>query len=80
MDDRLIARIKRDALIYARLYIKRDAARLPAIDGIRWIGAAELVDRYRAHDATRVEGGVVKLPEGAEAIVTEHGASRLARG
>jgi hypothetical protein len=50
MDDRLTSRVFRDAAGYARLLRKRDAHRLPGVEGIRWIGAAELVDLYRAHD------------------------------
>jgi hypothetical protein len=76
MDDRLAARIARDAFAYARLMLKRDADRLPAIPGIRWVGAAELVDRYRAHDASEVNGEEPVLAEGAEAVLRRRSETR----
>jgi len=80
LDDRLTARVKRDALIYARLALKRDAARLPRIAGIRWISASELVDRYRAHDRAEVRGTEAILPAGGEGVLRDGGGSRPVRG
>ena len=57
MDDRLESRILRDASGYARLFLRRDAHRLPRIEGIRWVGAAELVDLDRAHGRSEVVDG-----------------------
>lgn len=80
LDDRTGARIVRDALIYARLWHRRDAVRLPEIEGIKWIGAAELVDRYRLHEACGMRGAEPVLAPGAEAVVRDRGGSRLVRG
>lgn len=80
LDDRLTARVKRDALIYARLLHKRDAARLPEVAGIRWIAASELVDRYRAHDAAEVRGTEPVLPDGAEAVLRDASGARPVHG
>ncbi len=80
LDDRLAARVKRDALIYARLLHRRDAARLPLIEGINWVGAAELVARYRAHDASAVNGREPRLAPGAEAVVRDRDGVRTVRG
>ena len=80
MDDRLESRILRDAPGYARLLLKRDARRLPRIRGIRWIGAAELVERYRAHEATEVVDGEPRIPAGAEVIVRDRNGQRAVRG
>jgi hypothetical protein len=77
MDDRLAARVLRDAPAYARLMRKRDADRLPAIAPIRWIGAAELFERYRAHDASEVRGAEAVLADGAEAVLRHRGETRL---
>jgi hypothetical protein len=55
LDDRLSARVLRDAAGYARLLWRRDAVRLAGVEGIEWIGAGELVDRLAAHDAIDVE-------------------------
>lgn len=56
LDDRLAIRVPRMAPTVARLLRSRDAHRLPAVGGIRWVGAAELVERYQAHDATPFAG------------------------
>ncbi len=80
LDDRTGARILRDALIYARLWRKRDAARLPEVADIRWVGAADLVDRYRLHEGCGVRGSEPVLAPGAEAVVCDRDGSRLVRG
>ena len=80
LDDRLAARIVRDALVYARLWRKRDAARLPAIQGIRWVGAGELAERYRAHGESEVRDGRAILPAGAEAVLRGPDGSRAVQG
>ncbi len=56
IDDRLTSRVARDAFAYARLLRRRDAHRLPAVGGLRWIGAGELVERLEAHAASEVRG------------------------
>ncbi len=56
LDDRLAARAPRRLPTIARLMRSRDAHRLPSVGGIRWVGAAELIERYQEHDSTRVEG------------------------
>jgi hypothetical protein len=80
MDDRLESRILRDAPGYARLFVRRDAHRLPRISGIRWIGAAELVDLYRAHDRSEVIDGEPRPAPGAELVVRDHNGERALRG
>lgn len=80
MDDRLESRILRDASGYARLLARRDAHRLPRIRGIRWVGAAELVELYRAHAATEVVDGELQVAVGAEVIVRDRTGQRAVRG
>ena len=80
LDDRLAARILRDALVYARLWRRRDAARLPAVGGIGWIGAGELVERYRAHGQSEIRDGRAVLPAGAEAVLRGPDGTRAVRG
>ena len=58
LDDRLTSRLIRDAVGYARLLLRRDALRLPEVEGVRWIGAGELVERLGAHERIDVEAGV----------------------
>ncbi|HEV3001258.1 MAG TPA: hypothetical protein VGW75_11015, partial [Solirubrobacteraceae bacterium] len=50
LDDRLPRlRAARDAVALARLARRRDLERIAALRGVRWVGAAELVERLRAH-------------------------------
>lgn len=37
----------------ARLAFRRDLLRLAALDGIRWVGAGEMVDALAAHGGPR---------------------------
>jgi hypothetical protein len=80
LDDRLTARLLRDALGYARLMLRRDAERLPFVEGVDWIGAGDLVDRLAAHGLTEFRDGDVVLPEGAEAVVVDRDGRRTVRG
>jgi hypothetical protein len=80
MDDRLSARVLKDAPGYARLMLARDAHRLPRVRGIRWIGCGELAERYAAHDASEVRGDQATLPPGAEAVLVRGSERRLVTG
>lgn len=49
-DGRLAALgLPRDAATLARLYLRRDIFRIAPLDGMRWVGANELVELLRAH-------------------------------
>ena len=80
LDDRRTAPIASNLLMYARLTLKRDSVRLPEIGGVRWLGAAELVERYRDHDESEVLGREAVLPDGAEAVLRDADGSRVVRG
>ena len=43
--------IPRDLIPFARLAVRRDLFRLPAVEGVRWIGAGEYLDILRNHEA-----------------------------
>jgi hypothetical protein len=79
MDDRLEVRVLRDAWGYARLMRKRDAQRLPAIQGVRWIGARALFDLYAAHDVARVDGRDAVLESGGEGVLRDRDGERAVR-
>jgi hypothetical protein len=51
-------RLPRDALVAARLAMRRDLLRLLAVRGVRWVRAGELVERLRAHGATDGRSGL----------------------
>lgn len=52
LDDRLPRlRAARDVVALARLARRRDLERIAALRGVRWVGAAELAERLRAHAA-----------------------------
>jgi hypothetical protein len=55
----------------ARLGVRRDLFRVPAIEGVRWIGAGEMMGRLRAHDRIEFDGDRVRMPEGAEAVLVD---------
>jgi hypothetical protein len=58
LDDRLPRlRSRRDLVAAARLLRTPDLPRLIGLTGIRWIGAAELLERLRAHGEIDVTGG-----------------------
>lgn len=80
LDDRLTARVHRDLPGYARLLWRRDALRLPAVPGLRWVGAGELVDRLVAHEASALEGERAILPDGAEAVLVSGAGRTTVRG
>jgi hypothetical protein len=62
-------RAKRDALSLARLIRRRDLERIAALEGVRWIGAAELVERLRAHEAIEPREDGPAVPDGVEAVL-----------
>jgi hypothetical protein len=63
--------LPRDALTYARLYRKRDLFRVPWTDGVRWIGAGELLDHLGRHDQIAVTDGSITAPSGTSALVRD---------
>jgi len=81
VDDRLEAlRSPRDLPALARLALRRDLQRLPRLRGIRWVGAAELVKRLRAHAAIEWRGNELAMPAGAEAVLVTASGRRKVRG
>lgn len=42
--------LPRDAATLARLALRRDMFRLPRVQGVRWVGASELIERLAEHD------------------------------
>ncbi len=63
LDDRLPRlRAARDVVALARLASRRDLERVAALAGVRWVGAAELTERLRAHGAA---------DPGAEAVLID---------
>ncbi len=71
----------RDAVTYAHLYRKRDLFRVPWTEGIRWVGAGELIAHLRRHDGISVGAdGEVSLPDGANAIIRDRSGSREVSG
>ena len=52
LDGRLAGvKARRELLVLARLLLKRDVHRLIGVDGIRWVGAEELIAELEAHSA-----------------------------
>ncbi len=66
-------RAARDLLGLARLFFRRDVVRLPAMRGLRWVGAGAFLDLLRAHEGVRVDGAEVKLGDAAGAYLIEPG-------
>jgi hypothetical protein len=64
----------RDLPAMARLALRRDLPRLPRVQGVRWVGASELMERLRAHDETEVVGGEIRAPDGVEVTALTAGA------
>jgi hypothetical protein len=62
-------RADRDLGSAARLALRRDVHRLPAVDGIEWVGAAEWLRRLRAHGRIEVRDGDVHNPENADVTI-----------
>jgi hypothetical protein len=80
-DARLRAlRPPRDLVPLMRLFVRRDLSRIPWTDGVRWIGAGDLVEHVRAHDEIEVRGAEVRLPEGAEAVAVDRTGRHPLRG
>ncbi|MEX2108308.1 MAG: hypothetical protein WD827_05435 [Solirubrobacterales bacterium] len=52
-----------------RLALRRDIFRFPWVSGLRWIGAAELLDRLRGHDRIEVDGDRISNPAGFDVVV-----------
>lgn len=66
----------RQGVAAARLFFRRDLLRVPWVDGVRWIGASEMVSRLRAHDRVEVRGSAVTGPAGTELVVRDRAGSR----
>lgn len=58
--------LPRDAAAFAGLVARRDLMRLPAVAGVRWVTASELLQRLRAHDRVEMAGGELRAPDGVE--------------
>ena len=56
----------RHAPALARLAVRRDLVRLPSAEGVRWVGAGELLARLQAHDQVEVAGAEIRAPDGVE--------------
>jgi hypothetical protein len=70
LDQRMVRlRRDRDLASAARLAIRRDLSRLPALDGIRWVGVSELLECLRAHDRIEVQASEVVGMEGSESVI-----------
>lgn len=53
LDGRLASlKAHREYALLARLLVKRDVRRLAELDGIRWVGAGELIEELAAHTGT----------------------------
>ncbi|HEX2086926.1 MAG TPA: hypothetical protein VHF89_14695, partial [Solirubrobacteraceae bacterium] len=65
LDDRLPRlRAARDVLSLARLVRRRDLERVAELPDVRWVGAAELTDRLRAHAAGAGEAVLIDARPG----------------
>jgi peptidoglycan/xylan/chitin deacetylase (PgdA/CDA1 family) len=62
-------RARRDVVSLARLVGSRDLERIAGLAGVRWIGAAELVERLRAHEAIEPREDGPAVPDGVEAVL-----------
>jgi hypothetical protein len=60
-------RSSRDVRSFARLVLRRDLLRIPAVGGLRWIGAGALVQLLRAHETVTVRGHEVDAGEAQHA-------------
>jgi hypothetical protein len=56
-------RAARDPVSFARLALRRDLLRIPAVEGLRWIGAGELVELLRAHETVTARGSEIDAGE-----------------
>jgi hypothetical protein len=65
LDDRLARlRATRDLTGAARLAQRPDLPRIIGLDGVRWLGAAELIEAYERHERIEVRGAEVVAPDG----------------
>ncbi len=69
-------RFPRDAVAAARLLLRRDLLRLPAVGGLRWVGAAEYVDCLRRHGQIEVRDGEPQAPPGTRLRIRHRDATR----
>jgi hypothetical protein len=61
LDDRLPRlRSARDVRTAARLAVLPDLPRVARLSGVRWVGAAELVQQLRAHEAITAQGAEIR--------------------
>jgi hypothetical protein len=65
-----------DLLTAARLFTRRDLSRLPAVEGLDWVGASAYARALALHDQISVEGTEVRLPPGATARVLDRSGER----
>lgn len=68
--------LPRDVVTYAQLYRTRDLFRVPWTDGVRWVGAGELLDHFGRHDQIAVTGGSISAPPGTSALVRDRNGTR----
>jgi hypothetical protein len=59
----------RQALTTARLVQRRDLFRFPWVDGVRWVGSRELLDRLRGHGEVELDGDRIVNPAEVELVV-----------
>jgi hypothetical protein len=69
-------RDRRQLLAAARLFRRRDLLRVPWVDGVRWLGAAELAARLRAHAQVEISGSAIDGPPGTELVLRDRAGSR----
>jgi hypothetical protein len=65
-----------EAVTTAKLVLRRDLQRFPWVEGVRWIGAGELLDRLRGHDRIEVEGEEVRNPAGFDYVIRDRNGRR----
>jgi hypothetical protein len=71
----------RDMLTLARLFLRRDLARIPRVRGVRWVGTAELVKALAAHAAVHLTGD--RVPQEGQApsrLLSRRGLVQLVGG
>jgi hypothetical protein len=76
-DSRIVyLRKLREAPTTAKLVMRRDLQRFPWVEGVRWIGAGEMLDRLRGHDRIEVDGDRVSNPAGFDVVIRDRGGRR----
>ncbi len=68
----------KDPATALRLVLRRDLSRLPEVDGLSWVGAADLARALADHDQVVFERGEVRAPPGARVRVRDSGGERIA--